>query len=177
MTNTTTSSTSAAISSSAWPSIAPGRRAVPCCLTRRESLPSAAMNQRAQGRFDITRTAEPPYDTREGAVLGRSRFDKRFEGGLVATSVVQMISAVSGVKGSAGYVAIERVEGTLDGRAGTFVLQHSGTMDRGVASLSVTVVPDTATGDLAGLRGRMQIDIIDGDHRYTFDYDFAPAAP
>ena len=85
------------------------------------------MTYHARGRFDVTRTAEPPYDTREGATLGRSRFEKRFEGGLVATSVVEMISAVSGVKGSAGYVAIERVEGELDGRAGSFVLQHRGT--------------------------------------------------
>ncbi|TKD11847.1 DUF3224 domain-containing protein [Polyangium fumosum] len=134
------------------------------------------MNHKAQGRFDIARTAEPPYDTREGATLGRSRFEKRFEGGLVATSIVEMISAVSGVKGSAGYVAIERVEGALEGRAGSFVLQHSGTMDRGAASLSVTVVPDTATGALTGLRGRMQIDIVGGEHRYTFDYDL-PAEP
>lgn len=134
------------------------------------------MNHKAQGRFDITRTAEPPYDTREGATLGRSHFDKRFEGDLVATSTVEMISAVSGVRGSAGYVAIERVEGTLGGRAGSFVLQHSGTMDRGASSLSVTVVPDTATGELAGLRGRLQIEIVDGKHLYTFEYDFVPPA-
>jgi len=130
------------------------------------------MTNHARGRFDVTRTAEPPYDTREGAILGRSRFEKRFEGALVGTSVVDMLSAGSSVvKGSAGYVAIERVEGELDGRAGSFVLQHSGTMDRGVASLSVTVVPDTATGALVGLRGRMTIEIANGDHRYTFDYD------
>lgn len=129
------------------------------------------MKYRAEGRFDITRSAEPPYDTNEGATLGRSRFDKRFEGSLNATSVVHMIAAMSNVKGSAGYVAIERVVGTLDGRAGSFVLQHSGVMDRGVASLSVTVVPDTATGALTGLRGQMSIDTSGGDHRYVFDYE------
>lgn len=129
------------------------------------------MTNHAHGRFDVTRTTEPPYDTREGATIGRSRFDKRFEGSLVGTSVIEMISAVSSVKGSAGYVAIERVEGELDGRAGSFVLQHSGTMDRGVASLSVTVVPDTATGALVGLRGRMTIDVTNGEHRYTFEYE------
>lgn len=129
------------------------------------------MKYRTEGRFEITRTAEPPYDTREGATLGRSRFDKRFEGGFVGTSVVNMISAVSGVKGSAGYVAIERVEGELDGRVGSFVLQHSGVMDRGAATLAVSVVPDTATGALTGLRGQMSIDTSGGDHRYVFEYD------
>lgn len=129
------------------------------------------MKYRVEGRFDITRTAEPPYDTNEGATLGRSRFDKRFEGSLIASSVVHMIAAMSSVKGSAGYVAIERVDGTLDGRAGSFVLQHSGVMDRGAASLSVTVVPDTATGALTGLRGHMSIDTSGGDHRYVFEYE------
>ncbi len=130
------------------------------------------MNQRAEGRFDVTRTAEPPYDTREGATLGRMKFDKRFEGSLVGTSVVDMMAAGSSVKGSAGYVALERVEGQLDGRTGSFVLQHSGTMDRGIPSLSVTVVPDTATGELVGLRGQMTIDTSGGDHKYVFEYNF-----
>lgn len=129
------------------------------------------MKYRAEGRFDVTRTAEPPFDTRDGVMLGRSRFDKRFEGNLVATSVVHMTSAGSSVKGSAGYVGIERVEGELDGRAGSFILQHSGTMDRGKPSLSVTVVPDTGTGALVGLRGQMQIDLSTGEHRYVFEYD------
>lgn len=133
------------------------------------------MNQRAEGRFDITRTAEPPYDTNDGATLARSRFDKRFEGSLVGTSVLHMMAAVSGTKGSAGYVAIERVDGQLDGRAGSFVLQHNGLMDRGAASLSVTVVPDTATGALAGLRGQMTIDTSGGDHRYVFEYQLPDA--
>ena len=134
------------------------------------------MTHHAEGRFNTTRTAEPPYDTREGVALGRSRIEKRFEGSLVATSVVDMISAGSSVKGSAGYVGIERVVGELDGRAGSFVLQHSGTMDRGTPSLSVTVVPDTGTGALTGLRGRMTIDFANGEHRYTFEYDFADQA-
>ena len=129
------------------------------------------MKFRTEGRFDITRTAEPPYDTREGATLGRSRFDKRFEGGLVASSVVHMISAVSPVKGSAGYVAIERVDGELDGRSGSFVLQHTGIMDRGVPSLVVSVVPDTGCGALTGLRGQMTIDMSSGDHRFSFEYE------
>jgi hypothetical protein len=86
-----------------------------------------------------------------------------------------MLSAGTGVKGSAGYVAIERVVGRLDGRSGTFVLQHSGTMNRGQASLLVTVVPDSGTGELAGLAGTMAIDIVDGKHSYRFEYALPPA--
>jgi hypothetical protein len=80
------------------------------------------------------------------------------------------------VKGSAGYVAIELVVGRLDGRAGTFVLQHSGSMNRGAASLSVTVVPDSGTGELAGLTGTMTIDIVEGKHSYRFEYSLGASA-
>ncbi len=82
-----------------------------------------------------------------------------------------MLSAMTATKGSAGYVAIERVEGTLHGRKGTFVLKHDGSMDRGAPSLEVRVVPDSGTGELEGLRGRMQIDIVEGKHLFTFDYE------
>ena len=115
---------------------------------------------------------EPPYDVNEGASIGRVSIKKRFTGDLQATSSVEMIGARSEVKGSAGYVAIERVEGTLHGRSGTFVLQHSGTMTRGKGDLSVSVVPDSATGELKGLSGRMTIEIIDGKHLYGFEYGF-----
>jgi Protein of unknown function (DUF3224) len=81
-----------------------------------------------------------------------------------------MLSATTGVEGSAGYVAIEHVSGTLHGRAGTFVLQHSGTMNRGSPFLAVTVVPDSGTGELAGIRGTMAIIIAGGKHTYEFDY-------
>ncbi len=81
-----------------------------------------------------------------------------------------MLSAVTGVKGSAGYVAIERVTATLHGRAGTFVLQHTGTMTRGEPQLSVTVVPDSGTGQLTGLAGRLTINVAGSDHSYEFDY-------
>ncbi|HTL14910.1 MAG TPA: DUF3224 domain-containing protein, partial [Thermomonas sp.] len=75
------------------------------------------------------------------------------------------------VPGSGAYVALERIEGTLDGRRGSFFAQHSGTMDRGRPSLALTVVPDSGTDGLAGLRGRIAIDIVDGKHFYTFDYE------
>jgi hypothetical protein len=83
-----------------------------------------------------------------------------------------MLSAGSATQGSAGYVAIDHVTGTLEGRKGSFVLQHSGTMNRGAPSLSITVVPDSGTGDLAGLSGTLKIDIIDKKHFYEFDYSF-----
>jgi hypothetical protein len=102
--------------------------------------------------------------------------EKLFRGDLEGSSRGEMLSAGTAVKGSAGYVAIERVSGTLQGRSGTFVLQHSATMRRGIPQLSITVVPDSGTGELAGLAGRMTIEIADGAHSYEFEYmiDEAP---
>jgi len=129
------------------------------------------MSQQIKGPFDVKRTAMESVDAGHGGAFGRVRFEKRFHGDLDATSVVEMLSAGNPATGSAGYVAVEHVIGRLQGREGGFMLQHSGTMDRGDASLSVTVVPDTGTGDLAGLKGAMAIDIAEGGaHFYTFDY-------
>ena len=128
------------------------------------------MSTRATGSFEITMNPQPPYDTAEGASLGRATFVKEFKGDLMASSTVEMLSAVTEVKGSAAYVAIERVIGTLQSRAGTFVLQHSGTMTRGETSLTVSVVPDSGTGELKGLAGTMKIEIVGGTHLFTFDY-------
>ena len=125
----------------------------------------------AKGTFEITMNADPPYDLVEGVSLGRVRIDKTFSGALAATSQVHMIGARTPVQGSAGYVAIERVTGSLSGKRGTFVLQHSGTMRRGAASLSVSVVPDSGTGELTGLTGRMDIQIVDGQHFYELDFE------
>lgn len=131
------------------------------------------MTNHVAGPFDVTVNPDPRYETADGGiVLGRLSLGKQFHGALDATSVVQMLSAGTAVKGSAGYVAIELVTGRLAGRAGSFVLQHSGTMNRGQASLTVTVVPDSGTGELVGLSGRMTIDIDDGKHSYAFDYAF-----
>jgi hypothetical protein len=96
--------------------------------------------------------------------------DKQFHGDLEATSKGQMLTAMTDVKDSAGYVAIERVNGTLNGRSGTFALQHTGTMTRGEPQLVITVVPDSGTGQLVGLTGKMTITIADGKHSYGFDY-------
>ncbi len=129
-----------------------------------------------RGEFEVTRHPEPPYETVDGIVLARSKFDKRFHGPLDATGTVDMIACGGPVQGSAGYVAMERVTGRVEGRTGTFVFQHSAAMDRGAPSLSITVVPDSGTGELTGIRGRFMIDIVDGKHRYTFDYAIAPPA-
>lgn len=124
----------------------------------------------ATGTFEVQLTPQAPYDVVDGVALGHIALAKKFAGDLAATAAGEMLSAGGSVKGSAGYVAIERVTGALHGRQGSFVLQHSGTMDRGAPSLSVTVVPDSATGALAGLTGSMKIDIVDGKHLYTFEY-------
>ena len=122
----------------------------------------------ASGAFDVKVTPQAAEDGDAG--LGRMSIDKQFHGDLEGTSKGQMLSAMGSVKGSAGYVAIERVTGTLKGRTGSFVLQHSGTMTRGAPQLSVTVVPDSGTGQLEGLAGAMTIKINDGKHSYEFEY-------
>ncbi|MBA3656449.1 MAG: DUF3224 domain-containing protein [Gemmatimonadaceae bacterium] len=124
----------------------------------------------ASGTFETKSTPQAPYDSADGINIGRVSIAKTFTGGLEGTSTVEMIGAMTPVKGSAGYVAIERVTAALDGKTGSFVLQHSGTMNRGEASLIVAVVPDSGTGDLVGLDGTMKIDITDGKHFYIFEY-------
>ena len=122
------------------------------------------MTCKASGSFDVTMTPQP--DT----FPGRNRLDKRYHGALEAVAEGQMLAFLSATPGSGVYVAIERVSGTLEGREGSFVLQHSGLMDRGTRQLVITVVPDSGTGDLAGLGGRMGIRIEGGQHFYDFDY-------
>ena len=129
----------------------------------------------AKGEFEVTRIPQQELDIGGDASVGHSRFDKRFHGPLQATSVVHMLAVMAPVQGSGAYVAIERIEGTLDGREGSFFAQHNGVMDRGQPSLDLTVIPDSGSCALQGLHGRMRIDIIDGKHFYTFDYDFRDA--
>ena len=126
-----------------------------------------------KGEFDVKRTPEGGFDLGGGAIAGHFRFDKQFHGALEATGIVHMLAVGTQVDGSAAYVAVERIDGTLDGLRGAFLTQHNGTLDRGVPTLSLTVAPDSATGELEGLRGRMQIDIVEGKHFYTFDYEIA----
>ena len=124
----------------------------------------------ARGTFHITMNPQPPYDTADGVSLARLTINKTFSGGLEATSVVEMLSAMTSVKGSAGYVAIERVTGSLNGKDGSFVLQHNGTMVRGAGELTVAIVPDSGTRGLTGISGSMTIDIVDGRHLYALVY-------
>jgi hypothetical protein len=123
----------------------------------------------ARGPFEVKLTPQPLSYDAGGAMLARMTLDKQFHGDLEAMSAGEMLSAGSAA-GSGGYVAIERVSGTLAGRRGSFVLQHSATMNRGVPSLSITVVPDSATGELTGLTGAMNIIIEAGKHSYDFEY-------
>lgn len=128
------------------------------------------MSMQARGTFEVKLAPLSPPDQAEGSTLGRMSIDKQFHGDLDAVGKGEMLTALTEVKGSAGYVAIERVVGALGGRRGAFVLQHSGTMAGGAQSLSLTVVPDSGSGQLAGLAGAMAIEIRDGRHFYDFKY-------
>lgn len=124
----------------------------------------------ATGTFEVKLQPLTAYDAAEGSPLGRMSIDKQFQGDLEGTSKGEMLTGMTSVKNSAGYVAIERVTGALNGRSGTFIFQHSGTMTRGAPTLVVTVVPDSGTGELLGLAGAMAINIEDGKHLYELDY-------
>ncbi len=121
----------------------------------------------ANGTFQVKLI---PQVTDGDARLGRLSIEKQFQGDLEATSKGEMLTGGTVVKGSAGYVAMELVTGKLHDRSGSFILQHTGTMDRGKPSLSVTVVPDSGTDELTGLTGKMAINIADGKHSYEFEY-------
>jgi len=123
----------------------------------------------ASGTFEVKLVPQTD-DKNSDAALGRMTIDKQFQGDLEGTSKGQMLTCMTDVKGSAGYVAIEKVSGTLKGRAGTFILQHTGTMNRGVPQLTITVVPDSGTGQLAGITGNFKVIIADGKHSYEFEY-------
>jgi hypothetical protein len=140
-----------------------------------ESHKGVDVTKHATGTFEVKVNPEPPEDKAEGSTLGRMSLDKQFHGDIEGTSKGQMLTAGTDVKGSAGYVAIERVTGTLNGRKGSFVLQHSGTMSKGALQLSITVVPDSATGELVGLAGKMTIIIAEGKHSYDFEYSLPDA--
>lgn len=126
------------------------------------------MTQVARGTFEVTLTTLPSTEQSQADCVGRMSIGKQFHGALKATSLGEMLSAGTETRGSAGYVALERVNGSLHGRDGSFVLQHSGTMARGTGQLSVTIVPDSGTGQLVGIAGKMVIVIVDRKHSYEF---------
>ncbi len=128
----------------------------------------------ATGTFQITMT---PHETGEAAseppeapAIAGFALDKTFSGDLVGTGRGHMLAHTTATEGSAGYVAMETFEGTLGPLKGGFVLQHSGTMSRGDASLTVSIVPDSGRADLAGIRGSLTIDVVDGEHQYELSY-------
>jgi Protein of unknown function (DUF3224) len=134
-----------------------------------------AMAKHAKGTFEVKLNPVDGGDKAEGSNLGRMSIDKQLQGDLEGTSKGQMLTAMTDVKGSAGYVAIERITGTLHGRKGNFVLQHTGTMAGASQQLSITVVPDSGSGQLVGIAGKMTINIVDGKHFYEFEYTLPDA--
>lgn len=128
------------------------------------------MNYHASGAFVVHMQPQRDPERVGGVSLGRMSLDKQFAGDLVAVGKGEMLTALTGVNGSAGYVAIERVTGTLHGRQGSFVLQHNGLMNRGAQQLAIVVAPDSGTGQLTGIAGGFTLNIVDGQHQYTFDY-------
>ncbi len=145
-----------------------------------QPAPSVAQKEKtvaehAVGPFDVTMQPQGEPDKADGITLSRYSGDKQYHGDLDGTAKLIMLAAGTEVKGSAGYVAMERVTGSLKGRSGSFVLQHSATMTRGEPQLSITVVPDSGTGQLVGITGKMNIIIAAGKHSYEFDYTL-PAA-
>ncbi len=133
------------------------------------------MTHLSAGPFDVKMNPQPTDAAAAGDTIGRMLLDKKYHGSLDATGKGQMLAMRTPVEGSAGYVAMELVVGKLDGRSGSFVLQHSGTMNRGAALLLLGVVPDSGTGELVGLSGNMEIIIAEGRHSYRFEYNIAKA--
>jgi hypothetical protein len=134
------------------------------------------MPHHAKGTFEVKITPQTPDDKSPDSTLGRMLIEKTIHGDLDGTSTGQMLTAGTNTKGSAGYVAIERISGTLNGLKGSFILQHTGTMNRGTYQLHISVVPDSGTDQLTGISGTFNIIIADGKHSYVFDYDLAPLA-
>ncbi len=139
-------------------------------MTTQPEDDAPATPRRVCGTFSVTITPQAADESVGDPVIGRMALFKRFEGPLSGIARGQMLATRTATPGSAGYVALDRFEGTLDGRAGGFSLQHSGVMDRGTPSLLIQVVPDSGSGELAGLRGTLAIRIEAGAHYYDFDF-------
>lgn len=125
----------------------------------------------ATGSFEVTLQPLSNADASSHPLLGRVLLTKVFSGDLAADARGQMLSAGTSTRGSACYVAIDHVTGTLEGRRGGFLLQHCGTMNRGTPTLNIQVVPDSGTEGLAGISGSLRIHIVDGKHFYELDYE------
>jgi len=145
-----------------WAAQAPGDQGTPTPIRK-----EAAMT--ARGTFDV-KVIPQPADDAAGGPFGRLFLDKQFHGDLEATGKGQMLAAGTATEGSAGYVALELVSGTLNGKRGSFILQHNGTMSKGVPTMHVTVIPDSGTDQLTGIEGKMTILIEGGKHSYELEY-------
>jgi hypothetical protein len=142
---------------------------LPICVHQYDKINRKMTTHHARGTFDVTTTPTSQDELAGAATLGRFTLDKHFHGGLDGLSHGEMLSA-GRVEGSGGYVAVERFSGTLHGQAGSFALQHSGSMRPGVLELTITVVPDTGTDALDGLEGKLSIDFSGDGHAYDFEY-------
>ena len=125
----------------------------------------------ARGPMDVDIEPEPPFLEKDGVKLNRNFVRKEFSGDMAGTSEAHMIAAFTDNPGSAGYVAIEYFTGSVGGKSGSLVLQHSGVMNRGDAHLTVTIVPDSGTGELAGISGTLAIENDEGQHSYVLEYE------
>jgi hypothetical protein len=131
------------------------------------------MTQAAKGTFTLNWDEKPPYDDEPGASIARVTVTKRFSGGIEGTGVAELIKAMTDVENSAGYVGIERIKCRLDGREGTFVLQHAALSSaKNGQSISLDVIPDSGTGELKGLAGSMDVHPAPGEHEYVLTYHF-----
>ncbi|PXX34907.1 uncharacterized protein DUF3224 [Undibacterium pigrum] len=143
----------------------------PVTIVKEQHMEHMQNTHKASGKFEVKLSPQAAAPGIEAARLGRMTIDKQFYGDLQAHSLGEMMSAMGEIKGSAGYVAIERVSGTLLGKKGSFVLMHTGTMNRGQPQLTIQVVPDSGTDELTGISGTMGIDIREGQHFYNFDFN------
>jgi Protein of unknown function (DUF3224) len=133
------------------------------------------MTQHARGTFDVQLTPQTADAYADALTLGRMTIDKQFAGDLVATSKGQMLTGMGNIQGSAAYVAIERVSGTLNGKHGSFVFHHTGVMSRGSQSLAIVIAPDSGTDELTGISGSMTLVIEGKTHSYDVEYTISPA--
>ena len=144
-------------------------------IRHRSQTGGAVTTLHATGPFDVKVVPQGTPDKAEGSTLARMSIEKQYHGALEASAKGEMLSAGTEVQGSAGYVAIERVTGTLNGKTGSFVLQHNATLSRGAPSLNIVVVPDSGSGQLVGITGKLNVIIEGGKHSYDFEYTLPPA--
>jgi hypothetical protein len=158
---------------------------LPVCVSMQLAAPAIAQTtagapagpqamQRASGAFEIAMIPAGAPEKEGRTAIARIGLDKKYLGALAAIGKGQMLTAVTDTKGSAAYVAIERISGTLDGRQGSFVIQHAGTMSGGASEATIRIVPDSGTDALAGISGSLTITVVGGKHLYALDYAFAP---